>query len=62
MAADQSRSDDVVHDGLGDSLGADSWVLASGCYSGGRPQRRDEPIVGHLLFRSQLAISGRCAH
>jgi hypothetical protein len=38
MAADQSRSEDVVPDDLGDSLGADSWVLDSGCYSGGRPQ------------------------
>jgi hypothetical protein len=38
MAADQPPSDDVVHDRPGDSLSADSWVLASGCYSGSRPK------------------------
>jgi hypothetical protein len=40
MAADQSRSDDVGHDRLRDSLGGDSWVLLLAVIQAVIPKKR----------------------
>jgi hypothetical protein len=46
---DRSRSDDVIHDGLGDSLGADSRVLAFSNRPGRDFERRDEQLAAGQL-------------